>query len=400
MNNGTIDSQYGTNIQYDEVFTVDNPTRTGYIFNGWTISGLDGCEHLYGDSIESMQSTTDDALTGIKSTMFKNLSAVDDSIIVFTAIWTPITYKVFPADGYGVKSGLEPINCKYDVSFKISWSNTFTGESGNFNFKGWYSDSSYSKLLSTDATATLSNLTTVDGSTVYVYAKAEVKDSSCFTGDTLVTLADGSSTRLDSLKVGDIILSWNAITGEFESKAISMYWNHGDRLYDVISLTFSNGKMLKVVTEHGFFDATLNKYVYIDASNYNDYIGHEFACLNGNGVFEKVALVAADYKKEMSSCYSLRTACNDNAIIDGFLTLTHEDIPGFLTYFEFGEGYMYDKVKMQEDIAKYGLYTYDDWKEYVSYEEFVALNGQYLTIVIGKGYLTYEDILGLIEGMR
>ena len=224
--------------------------------------------------------------------------------------------------------------------------------------------------------------------------------SSCFSGDTIVTLADGSSARLDTLKSGEIVMSWNAITGEFEAMPISLFWNHGEAVYDIISLTFSNGKMLKVVTEHGFFDATLNKYVYIDASNYSTYIGHEFACLNENGVFENVTLIAANYKKEMSSCYSLRTACNDNAIVDGFLTLTHEDIPGFLTYFEFGDGYMYDGVKMQEDIEKYGLYTYDDWQEYVSYEEFVALNGQYLTIVIGKGYLTYEDILSLIAGMR
>lgn len=51
-------------------------------------------------------------------------------------------------------------------------------------------------------------------------------------------------------------------------------------------------------------------------------------------------------------------------------------------------------------IEMYGLYTYEDWKDYVSYDEFVALNGQYLKIVIGKGYLSYEDVLNLIEGMR
>ena len=79
-------------------------------------------------------------------------------------------------------------------------------------------------------------------------------------------------------------------------------------------------------------------------------MGHEFAYMNVNGEFENVILVSAESKEELSSCYSLRTSCNDNAIVDGFLTLTHEDIPGFLTYFEFGEGYMYDKVKMQSII--------------------------------------------------
>ena len=111
-------------------------------------------------------------------------------------------------------------------------------------------------------------------------------------------------------------------------------------------------------------------------------------------------LLSATFSYEYTSCFSLRTACNDNAIVEGFLTLTHEDIPGFLTYFEFGEDYKYDEAKMEADIARYGLYTYDDWKEYVSYEEFLALNGQYLKIAVGKGFLTEEDIIQLIVGMR
>lgn len=193
----------------------------------------------------------------------------------------------------------------------------------------------------------LNSQTPIYNGWIYIAAYMTYKDNSCFTGDTLVTLSDGSFARLDSLKAGDIVMSWNAITGKFEAMPISLFWNHGEGVYKVINLTFSNGKNLKVVTEHGFFDATLNKYVYISASNYADYIGHEFACLNENGVFENVMLKAAECKTEISSCYSLRTACNDNALVDGFLTLTHEDFTGFLTYFEFGEDYMYDKVKMQ-----------------------------------------------------
>lgn len=244
------------------------------------------------------------------------------------------------------------------------------------------------------------SITFGDGNDI-LKSKVSCKQSdSCFTGDTLVVLENGNEVRIDSLKQGDIIMSWNAITGEFEAMPISLFWNHGEQEYDVISLRFSNEKIVKVVTEHGFFDATLNKYVYIDANNYTEYIGHEFAHMTTDNEFEKIVLIAADVSHTVSSCYSLRTACNDNAIVEGFLTLTHEDIEGFLTYFEFGDDYMYDEEKMQADIEKYGLYSYDDWKDYVSYEEFVALNGQYLTIVIGKGYLTYEDILVLIAGMR
>jgi hypothetical protein len=77
-----------------------------------------------------------------------------------------------------------------------------------------------------------------------------------------------------------------------------------------------------------------------------------------------------------------------------------EDVKGLLTYFEVGDNLKYDAEKMQADIDRFGLFTYEEWAEYVSYEEFVALNGQYFKILIGKGILTMEDIYSLIAGMR
>lgn len=390
-NGGTAD-QLTKDVSYASTYgELPSATRDGYIFAGWFT------ESTGGTPITSDTATTTDG---------------EPSVVTLYAQWTPKTYRLY-IQAYDMS---RTVYINYGESYTFSLS-----EFGNFglDFHGWYYADSIeygagvegnylTSLITTSTTFTITvnsstpiySGTEYDGDGWISVAAYMTWDSSCFTGDTLVTLADGSSATLDSLKAGDIVMSWNAIVGELEAMPISLFWNHGEDVYDIISLTFSNGKTLKVVTEHGFFDATLNKYVYIDAFNYNDYIGHEFACLNDNGVFENVTLIAANHKNEMSSCYSLRTACNDNAIVDGFLTLTHEDIPGFLTYFEFGDGYMYDEDKMQEDIEKYGLYTYDDWEKYVSYEEFVALNGQYLTIAIGKGYLTYEDVLRLIEGMR
>lgn len=222
----------------------------------------------------------------------------------------------------------------------------------------------------------------------------------CFTGDTLVNLADGSYARLDSLNVGDVVLSWNAFTGEFEAMPISILWNHGENLYNLLKLNFANGKTVKVVTVHGFFDSTLNKYVYINSDNYGEYIGHKFAFMSDDGSFEDVELVSVEHTEEITSCYSLQTACNENVIVEGFLTLTPEDFKGFLDRFEFGENYMYDKEKMEADIAQYGLYTYEEWEDHLTYEEFVALNGQYMKIGIGKGYFTVDDILRLLAEAR
>lgn len=291
-----------------------------------------------------------------------------------------------------------------DIS-KYRWyvDNTESGGAATLDFEAFESDRICFVLR---VTKTLDNKSGI--ATVYVTDTETKKTisvsnswstSKCFTGDTLVLTPDREYVRLDTLKAGDIVMSWNPITGAFEAMPISLYWNHGDGYHNLIKLNFSNGKQVKVVEEHGFFDATLKKIVYINEDNYTEYIGHAFAHMNGD-TFEEVILESAESTYEYTSCYSLRTACNDNVIVEGFLTLTFEDFPGLLTYFEYGDGYKYDEEKMARDIETYGLYTYDEWKDYVTYEEFIALNGPYMKIVVGKGYLTEEDIFMLIAGMR
>ena len=69
---------------------------------------------------------------------------------------------------------------------------------------------------------------------------------------------------------------------------------------------------------------------------------------------------------------------------------------GWFDYFEIGEGMKYDEAKMQADIEKYGLYTYEDFAEYVTYEQFIAFNGPYLKVLVGRGVITFEQIIELI----
>lgn len=66
-------------------------------------------------------------------------------------------------------------------------------------------------------------------------------------------------------------------------------------------------------------------------------------------------------------------------------------------YFEFGENMVFDEESMKADIEKYGLYTYEDFADYLTYEQFVAFNVQYFKIPVEKGLYTYEGILALID---
>ena len=96
--------------------------------------------------------------------------------------------------------------------------------------------------------------------------------------------------------------------------------------------------------------------------------------------------------------YTIQTAVYNNCVAEGMLTLTSppEGFDGWFDYFAIGEGMKYDEAKKQADIEKYGLYSYEDFADYVTYEQFLAFNGPYLKVLVGRGVLAYDDILSII----
>ena len=76
-------------------------------------------------------------------------------------------------------------------------------------------------------------------------------------------------------------------------------------------------------------------------------------------------------------------------------------IDGLSNIFEVdAETMMYDRDAMENDIAKYGLFTYEELAELVpnlTEEMFAAVEGQYLKVAIGKGIITIEDIQALVN---
>ena len=49
------------------------------------------------------------------------------------------------------------------------------------------------------------------------------------------------------------------------------------------------------------------------------------------------------------------------------------------------------------NIGKYGLYTYDDFAGLVTYEQFVAFGLENFKVSVGKGYITWDEILFLLS---
>ncbi|MBQ9985212.1 MAG: S-layer homology domain-containing protein [Oscillospiraceae bacterium] len=236
------------------------------------------------------------------------------------------------------------------------------------------------------------------GATYYYYigyhAPAQ-SYSSCFTPDTLITLADGSQKRIDEVTYEDKILTWDFFKGEYTEQNIILLINHGEDLYKVANSVFSDGTVLRTIAEHGIFDYDLNKFVYITPENAEEYIGHRFFKANANGGYDVVTLDDAYVTEEYTTAYSITSSYDSNAFAEGMLTLAPPD--GFYNWIEMGDTLTYDVEKFNADVEKYGLYTYEDFADYVTYEQFIAFNGAYLKIPVEKGLFTFDYILELID---
>ena len=215
-------------------------------------------------------------------------------------------------------------------------------------------------------------------------------------------MADGTQKAVEDLKVGDMIVVFNHVTGQYEAMPL-IFNTHADETeaknYDVLYLQFADGRELKIVQSHGLFDTTLMQYVYIGYDNYQNYIGHEFYSMTEDGVGERVELVNAFIKSECVRIYCPVTYFHMNSFANGFLNTPNipGDITGLVNYFEYDEDLKYNEEKMQADIEKYGLYTYDDFKDYISEEAYNSSPSVYLKVAVGKGMITYEQIIDVIN---
>ena len=222
-------------------------------------------------------------------------------------------------------------------------------------------------------------------------------DPPCVTEDTLITLADGTQKRVDQLTGKEQLLVWNLETGKLDSAPIMFIDSEERTINEVIHLYFSDGTEVKVMAEHGFWDYDLNKYLYLD-KNASMYIGHTFAKQDGDKL-TKVKLVGVDIKSEMSKAYSPVTVGHLCYFVNGMLSMPG-GVGGLFNIFDVDPTTMtYDYEAMQRDIEKYGLFTYEEMNAIVplSEEMFIAAGGKYLKISIGKGNMTIDDLIYMVN---
>ncbi len=295
--------------------------------------------------------------------------------------------------------GLSSTNPKYVVSItnttvNISNQSAAGGISNpyrkGYTFGGWYTTSDFSGTKYDNVAG---------APTGGLFAKWE--ESSCLAEGTLITLADGTQVAVEDLTGNEMLLVWNMHTGQFDSAPILFIDSDGYREYEIIHLYFSDGTEVKVIDEHAFWDVDLNRYVFLrdDATRY---IGHYFNKQtldeDGNMTWTTVQLVNVVIHNEYTTAWSPVTYGHLCLYVNGMLSMPGAT-EGLINIFDVnGTTMQYDSESFAQDIAEYGLFTYEEFYELIpiSQEVFNAFGGQYLKVSIGKGLTTIEDIEALV----
>lgn len=191
--NGGIGSMSSQMVKFDEKanLTKNNFTRTGYTFEGWALESNSEIKYL--DKEE-----------------FKLDKYPSNGKITLYAVWKPIKYTLqFDANG-GIGSMDKMENIFYGTSFKLL-ANKFTKE--GYTFLGWTNSKSSSIIRYFDK-QNVSNLTSIDGKSIILYAVWEKNEYNIkFNIDgkitsTKVSHGDKISVPKNPTKTGYTFIGW------------------------------------------------------------------------------------------------------------------------------------------------------------------------------------------------
>lgn len=134
----------------------------------------------------------------------------------------------------------------------------------------------------------------------------------CLTGDSLIRMADGTEKRIDSLSVGEKVLSFNPVTMRLEADEITYSDSKERKTHTEYDLwVFSDGTQVKTVHRHRLYNVERQAMVNMDEW----YIG-EHAYTEKGGV---VSLVLHKNVKETVKHYTVFTK-NQNYFVNGLLS--------------------------------------------------------------------------------
>ena len=221
------------------------------------------------------------------------------------------------------------------------------------------------------------------------------QQSACVAAGTKITMYNGEQKNVEDLEIGDVIRTFDHEKGEVSSAPVCFIWESKNAA-NAFTLTFEGDIKVTVIEEHGFYDCKENKYVFINAENAKDYIGHLFYNADTENCH---ALKGVEILHNCVDAYAIATKKHLNHLSNGMLSMCDGTFEKIANLFEYDDEMKYDAALMKKDIDKYGLTPLKKVLEYKGFNEadYYDYNLQYLDVALGKGLISSEWIEELSE---
>lgn len=145
-----------------------------------------------------------------------------------------------------------------------------------------------------------------------VYTFYSISEMNCLTGDTVITMRDGTARRIDTIKVGDKILSYNPETGNLEEDEVTYSDSSENKQHDNFDIwTFGDGTIIKTIHRHRFYNVERGEMVYMDEWKIGEHTRRKDGAI--------VTLVSHQNVKETIKHYTIFTK-NQNYFANGLLS--------------------------------------------------------------------------------
>lgn len=133
LNGGNLGEHAPLSVNYDEGLIIDFPTKVGYAFDGWRVTGMDTSTHLFGPNYSHTSSAS--VFVSAKTILFKNLRATSGNV-TFEAKWIANTYTLtLDANGGSVT----PIS--KEITYDEVYGELPTPSRTGYTFNGWFTAS-------------------------------------------------------------------------------------------------------------------------------------------------------------------------------------------------------------------------------------------------------------------
>ena len=369
------------------------PSKTGYTFKGYYTSKNGGGICFYDSNMNSSQNWNWDGNTTLyawwdASPIYASSSPSSLADIDSTA---SATISVSGGTGeyyYEITNSPSGITCQMSGN-KLSVTRISYGASGTIAIKV------------VDKTTGASTSCSISYSTIPAPSSSGSSSdgggSECIAAGTKVLLPTHEYANVESLSVGDKIMVWDFKTSSFIESTITLFVDHGMQEYTVLTLFFEDQTSVKIIGGHVFFDISLRQYVTIDENNFQSYYGHEFLSYDDDSKYSSKKLTSAKVSVEKTSAYAIVTDTYYNCVTNSIVTAT-PTIPGIyqLVSSYLDDDLTFDYQRFTEDLDKYGVYSYEMFKEYITYEQYIQLCAPYFKIAEAKGFTTFDEIYELM----